>query len=131
MIRDKKGQGLSMNTIVIIILAVLVLLVIIVIFTGGAAELSQKIQEFFSTGRANYDRTYVVNTCSNYCDTAKSLDDPAHSSYCTFIFRKVDSDGNGKPDGDYVCDSGNTIVDVTEKGISSGSFFDCSIDCNA
>ena len=132
MIKSKKGQGLSMNTIVLIIIAVLVLLVIIVIFMGGATAVNQWFKEVFNFGTASQSRGFVETACNSNCDSAEDSDNSANTAYCNYIFENVDANGDGEPDGDYVCDSSNTAVDITENKIKSGKFgADCNADCGA
>lgn len=45
MILDKKGQGLSLNVIIIAAIALIVLVVLVVIFTGRTADTDQKIED--------------------------------------------------------------------------------------
>jgi hypothetical protein len=44
----KKGQGLSIETIIILVIAVLVLVAVILIFSGQAGEIFQSVQDFIS-----------------------------------------------------------------------------------
>jgi len=66
MIRGKRGQELSTNTIIIIILAVVVLVVLAVGFTIGW----QKILPF--TSQSNVDN--IKTACSTACSTEATFD---------------------------------------------------------
>jgi hypothetical protein len=45
---DKKGQGLSIETIVMVSIAVLVLVLVILIFSGQSGELFSTVGDFIS-----------------------------------------------------------------------------------
>ena len=45
---NRKGQGLSVETMVIVLIALLILVVIILIFTGQANTFFDSVQEFIS-----------------------------------------------------------------------------------
>ncbi len=70
LIREKRGQGLSTNAIVLIVLAVVVLVILIAGFTVGWS----KILPFLSTN--NVDA--VVTGCSSACATESVY------NFCTF-----------------------------------------------
>ncbi len=78
MVRGKRGQELSTNTIIIIILAVVVLVVLAVGFTIGW----QKILPF--TSQPNVDN--IKTACSTACSTVSTYD------FCS-VQREV-KDGN-------------------------------------
>ena len=67
---NKKGQGLTIPTIVIIILALVVLVVLIYGFTVGWGNLFQNIQAF--GGRVNVQN--VITGCKISCDTNAAFD---------------------------------------------------------
>ncbi|MBU1246262.1 MAG: hypothetical protein KKH88_03260 [Nanoarchaeota archaeon] len=108
--KNKRGQGISMNMIIIIILAILVLLVISIIFLGGAGTLNQRLRNIFGGSAGAYDMDLAKANCQNYCDVAKTVPNVKTSAYCTHIFRGVDSDGDGQSNGDYVCDGNNNVA---------------------
>jgi len=66
MIFNKRGQGLSVNAIILIVLGVVVLAVLIVGFTMGW----QKILPFMSTN--NVDT--IVSACATACSTGSQYD---------------------------------------------------------
>jgi len=110
MMKNKRGQGISMNMIIIIILAILVLLVISIIFLGGAGTLNQRLRNIFGGNVDAYSMDLAQSNCRNYCDVAKTIPDVKTSAYCTHVFKSVDSDGDGQSNGDYVCDSINNVA---------------------
>tara|TARA_Y100000310_G_C20667055_1_gene808148 strand:- start:1592 stop:1777 length:186 start_codon:yes stop_codon:yes gene_type:complete len=57
---NKRGQGLSVETIIIVIIALLVLVVVILIFTGQSGEFFDTVKEFISgLDTPNVDYTEV------------------------------------------------------------------------
>ncbi len=59
--QDKKGQGLSVETLIIALIALLVLVVIALIFTGQAGDFFDSIREFVSgTSAPDIDYTEVI-----------------------------------------------------------------------
>ena len=45
---NKKGQGLSVETIIIVLIALIVLVVVILIFTGQSGDFFDAVREFIS-----------------------------------------------------------------------------------
>ena len=45
---DKKGQGLSVETIIIVLIALIVLVLVILIFTGQSSDFFDTVREFIS-----------------------------------------------------------------------------------
>ena len=45
---NKRGQGLSVETVILVIIAILVLIVIILIFTGQSGDFFDAVKEFIS-----------------------------------------------------------------------------------
>ncbi len=57
----KKGQGLSIETIIILVIAILVLVAVILIFSGQAGEIFQSIKDFVSgISTPNIDASEMV-----------------------------------------------------------------------
>jgi hypothetical protein len=83
---DKRGQGLTLNTIIITILVVLVLIVVVTFFFGGFKGLTERITGTFYTTTAGSDKVLAVQTCEQYCEQAKLLPNnllKQKSAYCT------------------------------------------------
>ncbi len=98
--KNNKGQGLPMNTIIIAILVLVVLVVIIAFFVGGTSTVVSKITGIFGGATAGEDVSLARQFCQSYCDKAQDTD-PAYQSntaYCTKSF-KIDG-----PDNDEVAD---------------------------
>tara|TARA_Y100000310_G_C20409949_1_gene681453 strand:- start:347 stop:748 length:402 start_codon:yes stop_codon:yes gene_type:complete len=112
MLRNKKGQGLSMTMVVVIILAVLVLAVIALIFLGGTGGIVQKLRDIF-VPQSGTALNLALEQCETWCDQAKDSDTPGNTAYCTRS-QHVDKEGDGKADKhedgkliDYFCDNTN------------------------
>ena len=99
---NKKGQGLTLNTIVIAILVVIVLVAVIFFFFGGFKNITDKIKSTFFVATAGVDEAFVVETCRQYCDQAKALPSSlvSDSAYCTQGF-VIDGKSNLQSDGKY------------------------------
>lgn len=94
---NKKGQGISINMIVIIIIALLVLLVIAIIFLGGTGTMADRIKNFFTGTTSAYNLANSQQFCNNYCDLAQDMPNPQYSAYCTSAF-DIDIGGDGTID---------------------------------
>jgi|GEM_PF-2724176 hypothetical protein len=120
MIKTNKGQGLSMNTVIIGIIVLVVLIVLIAFFTGGTGTVVDKIKSIFGATTKGQDTAIALQACDNYCDQASELKDSQgpqyvkESPFCTSVFDldyapvdgNVDKDPGGKRIR-YVCDSSN------------------------
>ena len=65
MLKQKKGQGLSINVIIIVIIALIVLVVIIAIFSGKMGNFSKGVE----------DTATCANTCKALGEKTPSQDD--------------------------------------------------------
>jgi|SRR3989344_2579315 len=107
---DKRGQSLTLNTIIIAILAILVLVVVVTFFFGGFKGLTDRIKSTFYSTTAGTDEVLAVQSCQQFCDQAKLLPDTGglrgSSAYCTTAFvidGKSKIQSNGKYDIVYTC----------------------------
>lgn len=91
---NKKGQGLSMNYIVVALLALAVLVVIILFFTGGM----QKI--FGQTAQAGEITEQQMSIWRKQCELYCSVDKAA---YCSHDFNVKDKEGEAT--STYTCSS--------------------------
>src|SRR3989344_6758101 len=94
---NKRGQSLSMNTIVITILVVIVLVIIALFFTGGMASLTNKIQSFF--GAQLTDLQEANARCNSFCTSYQTsnsalLRDQFMQNFCFSEFQ-ADINANG------------------------------------
>jgi len=136
---DKRGQGLTLNTIIITILVVLVLIVVVTFFFGGFKGLTERITGTFYTTTAGTDQVLAVQTCEQFCEQAKLLPKSliSKSAYCTQPFvidgsTKILDSGEHK--NVYVCNPSNINVDGVRSKINTKSKLQslgvtCSIKC--
>ena len=96
---DKKGQGLSLNVIIIAVLAILVLVIVAAFFLGGFGVLGDKIKGVFSGTVAGTDKDLALSSCLNACERAKGLtgDVVRKSGYCTNKYN-IDDNNDGRID---------------------------------
>ncbi len=93
----KRGQGLSMNTIIITILVVLVLVVVAVFFTGGMSSLINKIRGV--VGSSAIDVSSAQLQCNGYCENYDLTGLPSYrDNFCGGKTFDIDSDGDGEAD---------------------------------
>ncbi|MBT7107025.1 hypothetical protein HN943_01590 [archaeon] len=99
---NKKGQGLSMNTIIIAILAILVLVVIAAFFTGGMTGLVDRIKGIY--GSQPIDETQAILECEGFCNSYTSLPtvEEYKTNYCEKKFG-LDTDNDGSADIEKTC----------------------------
>ncbi len=92
---NKRGQSLSMNTIIITILVVLVLVVIAVFFAGGMSSLITKVKNI--VGSSPIDISSAQLTCRGYCEKYELSNNPDFKDlFCTEKKFDIDTDGDGK-----------------------------------
>ncbi len=70
---NKKGQGLTLNTIIIAILVVLVLVVVAAFFLGGTKGLTDSIKRVFFQTTTGTDQTTAIEICKQRCDQIDTL----------------------------------------------------------
>ena len=107
---DKKGQGLSVTTIVLVILAVIVLVILVAGFAMGWQQMWSKVTGFFTT--TNVDA--IVSQCKIHCTTASTFE-----FCCTkHTVRGLHPTDPKKPE-ELTCDELDNRT----------ALFDCDIDC--
>ena len=97
---NKRGQGLSMNTVIIAILVLVVLVFVIIFYTGGFSNIGTKISDIFGSSTIGQDKVIAKQNCQNYCDQAMAETNPKSritSPYCSKSFR-IDFDSDNKAD---------------------------------
>jgi hypothetical protein len=82
---SKRGQGISLNFIVVAIIAALVLVIIIAFTVGG---LGSSLSQIFLAGEETDDSSIELAkaNCKSMCDEAKGADNPEawnEAEYCT------------------------------------------------
>jgi len=99
---NKKGQNLSINTIIILILAVFVLVVVVVALTGGYGNFVKWYQDI--SGSSGISVQSAVLTCNGYCTTYQSTGlESIKENYCEEIM-ELDLDGDKTVDEEMTCD---------------------------
>ena len=132
---NKKGQGLTLNTVIIAILVVLVLVVVAAFFLGGTKGLTDSIKRVFFQTTTGTDQTIAIETCKQRCDQIDTLvsvipGDPNsedykkkyveivdRSAFCSQSFN-IDKDSNGNAD---TASDGKLIDYYCNRGTSSAS----------
>lgn len=101
MINSKKGQSLSVNTIIIMILAVFVLIIVVVALTGGSGNFVDNINDIIR-GSA-IDAQKAVIACNSLCQSYSSTGSEKFSNdFCNKVY-KIDNDGDKKVDVELTC----------------------------
>jgi len=99
---NKKGQALSLNTVIMAIIVVVVLIVVVSFFLFGFQGLTQRARALFFGTTAGTDTVLAVQNCEQFCDQAVLLPSEAlikSSPYCSFKFR-IDKNNDGEADKD-------------------------------
>ena len=115
--KNKKGQGLSINTLVIIALAVFVIFLVIGFVTSGWSFFTSKFQVAKVTGE-----DVAKSKCDTWCASWQSAGRPDVGTsgywYDRLCAERFDVDING--DGVYGTTSGNPTDSTTAKDSSDG-----------
>lgn len=100
-IGNKKGQTLSINTIIITILAIFVLVIIVVALTGGFGNFSKWWNEIW--GSQAVDVQAAVLECNGYCNSYETSGaEQFRRNFCDTIY-EIDSTGDGEVDVELTC----------------------------
>ena len=94
--KNKKGEALPLNVIIIAIIVIVVLVVVLLIFIGGIGGLQSKFQS------KTDDAVLAARECESFCNNVRDETNPAiikNSAYCTRSYR-FDRNGDGKVDTD-------------------------------
>lgn len=107
--KGKKGQNLSITTVIITILAIFVLVLVVVALTGGFGNFVKWWNGVFA-GSALSSQEAVLK-CNGYCESYEVTGENSFkANYCTKKF-SLDTDGDGKPDlHDLTCEGLNTVT---------------------
>ncbi len=99
--KNKKGQTLSINTVIITILAIFVLVLIVVALTGGFGNFVDWWNNVF-TG-SGIDSQKAALQCNGFCESYQTTGSVQFAKkYCTKEFN-IDSDGDNKGDITLMC----------------------------
>jgi len=88
----KRGQGLSLNMVVVAVIVLVVLFVVIAFFSGGFTAIAEKVGNIFRGGID--DRAVSIQLCKTYCLTAKRLDNPLQLNDAKFCVARFSVDTN-------------------------------------
>ena len=98
---NKKGQTLSINTIIITILAIFVLVILVVALTGGTGNFVEWWNEIW--GSRAIDAQAAVLRCEGYCTGYDSSGaEQYRRNFCDDVF-EIDSNGDGDVDVELTC----------------------------
>jgi len=119
--KGKKGTELSMNVIIITILVILVLVVVAIIFTGGMANLTNRIKQVFGAQALDLQTSLVE--CNGYCNGFQASGGKItkyRDQYCEKEF-EIDTNKDNKIDLVGTCSSlGATCEPIENSDIPCG-----------
>ncbi len=120
---NKRGQGISMEFIIIAAIALIVLIVIILFFTGGIQKLTGGQKEVIAGTVPDWQIKAWESRCKLSCSASNFND------YCKTAF-KADTDGDGDSDVYYTCSKTNSNPqDTTGLKFENGLGVECDVDC--
>ena len=96
----KRGQELSLNTLIVIILLIIVLVVVAVLFLGGSSSLTKQVRGTLYGATSGTDKDFAVRSCEQRCESAKNMpsdDLRKNSAFCKTGF-EIDFDNSGNID---------------------------------
>ncbi|MBT4334563.1 hypothetical protein HOD61_01980 [archaeon] len=113
---NKKGQSLSMNTIIIAILAILALVIIAAFFTGGMTNIVGKIKSMY--GAQPIDTQQAIAECNGFCSNYELIGlEDYKDNFCGEKTYELDTDFDGKIDVTKTCSQlGVTCSAITNEG---------------
>ena len=125
--RNKRGQELSLNTIIIAVIIVVVLVVVVAFFLFGFKGLTDQVKKIFFGTTAGTDRTLAIQQCRSYCDQLELIPESAWGSapYCNLPFN-IDMNNDG--DADFV--QGTKPKEYINYYCFPGASNTLSIDCS-
>ena len=120
MFKNKKGQGLSVNTVIILILAIFVLVLVVLAVTGGFNNFTEWTSGIM--GGSGLSAEKAALKCNGYCNSYQTTEvDSFASKYCNEVL-EVDLDGDNKVDEKLHCDeiAASQCDDITGHTFSNG-----------
>ena len=119
MFENKKGQGLSVNAIIIFILAILVLVLIALALTGGFGNFVEWLGRLGGGQEAQGSAVQCNTICTSFQVTG---DEDLAEKFCNEVYT-FDVDGDGQVDSEATCSelaavSCNAII---EREFSTGT----------
>tara|TARA_Y100000310_G_C20667055_1_gene808149 strand:- start:1787 stop:2170 length:384 start_codon:yes stop_codon:yes gene_type:complete len=126
MLRNKRGQGLSVNTVIILILAIFVLVLVVLALTGGFGNFVEWIGTIFGGSGLSVQKAALK--CDGYCSSYQTTgQDLFAEKYCTEEL-EVDIDGDKKTDETLFCDE---IAQSSCDTITGHTFDNGLVGCGA
>jgi hypothetical protein len=117
MFNNKKGQGLSVNTVIILILAIFVLVLVVLALTGGFANFGEWVGSIFGGSALSVQKAALM--CDGYCNSYQTTgQDLFAEKYCTKEL-EIDVDGDKGSDEILFCDQ---IIQSSCPAITEHSF---------
>ncbi len=119
MFENKKGQGLSVNAIIIFILAILVLVLIALALTGGFGNFAEWLGRLGGGQEAQGSAVQCNSICTSFQVTG---DEDLAEKFCTEVY-EFDVDGDGQVDSEATCSELAAVScdAITEREFSSGT----------
>tara|TARA_Y100000310_G_scaffold336790_1_gene422288 strand:- start:397 stop:765 length:369 start_codon:yes stop_codon:yes gene_type:complete len=105
MFKNKRGQGLSMNVVVVAILAVIILVILALIFTGGIGKVWGRIGTIFRWATPEEQSLeFAEKQCELACSNAQAMskENVGRSTYCKQTFN-IDASGDGEIEENVHC----------------------------
>ena len=126
MFESKKGQGLSVNTVIILILAIFVLVLVVLAVTGGFSNFSEWTGGIFGGSGLSVQKAALK--CNGYCNSYQTTEvEQFADKYCTETL-EIDLDGDKKADETLRC---YQIADSSCESITTTTFKNGLVGCNA
>ena len=115
MMNDKKGQTLSINTIIITILAIFVLVILVVALAGGSGNFMDWWNEIWESQAI--DAQAAILKCDGLCTRYDTVgDESLRNQFCTNVFE--------------ISGGGEDVVEMTcAELVSNGKVSCSSISC--
>lgn len=107
MINSKKGQSLSVNTIIITILGIFVLIILVLALTGNMSGFTDTINGIFAGAAIDTQKAKIEcnGLCNNFAESGAAK---LKTDYCNKVF-KIDTDGDKKADVELTCPEMQTV----------------------
>ena len=123
---NKRGQGLSVNTIIILVLAIFVLVLIVLALTGGFGNFLEWMGSIFGGSGLSVQKAALK--CDGYCNSYQTTgQDVFAEKYCTDLI-DIDIDGDKKTDETLYCDE---IAASSCAAITGHTFDSGDVGCSA
>lgn len=133
MFKNKKGEALPLNVIIIAIIVIVVLVVVLLIFIGGIGGLQGKFQS-----KAD-DQVLASRECESFCNNIRDETNSntiKSSGYCNTYYKfdknndgKVDTTDDGKNIRFYCGGQSNSAGSTLDYADATGVGISCPVEC--